>query len=120
MLQHNSVVAGRRAHLAHAAVVTLHALCCGLPALALFAAAASGAATSIALLSDFLTPFHGFLHQHEIWVLALSALFVALGGALEIWGRVRPHQLGFPWLFALSAACFVLNFAIVVSHRAAG
>lgn len=120
MLQHNGVAAGRRAHLAHAAVVSLHAFCCGLPALALLAAAASGAATSVVLLSDFVTPFHAFLHQHEIWLLALSALLVVLGGALEIRGRVRPHRLGFPWLFALSAACFVLNFAIIFSHRAAG
>ncbi|MGH6949301.1 MAG: hypothetical protein ACREH4_00355 [Vitreimonas sp.] len=119
MLQHNSLATGRRAHLAHAAVVSLHALCCGLPALALLAATVSGAATSIALLSDFVTPFHELVHRHEIWVLALSALLVALGGALEIWGRLRPHRLGFPWLFAVSAACFALNVVIVVSHRAA-
>lgn len=120
MLQHNGVAAGRRAHLAHAAVVSLHAFCCGLPALALLAAALSGAATSVVFLSDFITPFHAFLHQYEIWVLALSVLLVVLGGALEIRGRVRPHQLGFPWLFVLSAGCFVLNFVIVVGHRAAG
>jgi hypothetical protein len=120
MLQHNGVVAGRKAHLAHAAVVSLHALCCGLPALALLATAVSGAATSLVLLSDFIRPFHALLHQHEVWVLALSALLVALGGALEIWSRLRPHRLGFPWLFAISAGCFVLNLALIVGHRAIG
>jgi UDP-N-acetylmuramyl pentapeptide phosphotransferase/UDP-N-acetylglucosamine-1-phosphate transferase len=104
--------------LAHAAVLSLHALCCGLPALAMLAAAVSGVAASITLLADFIAPFHAFMHQHEIWVLLVSALLVAAGGGLEAWARLRPHRHGFPWLFAFSAACLLANVAIIISHRA--
>ncbi|MBX9747008.1 MAG: hypothetical protein K2X34_08910, partial [Hyphomonadaceae bacterium] len=60
MLQHNSRQAGR-AHWAHAAVVGLHTLCCGFPALALTAAALSGAASGVTLLSEKTAVFHEFM-----------------------------------------------------------
>jgi hypothetical protein len=118
MLQHNSAQAGRRAHLAHAAVVGLHSLCCGLPALALMAAALSGATSGLALGAGFIEEMHHFLHAHEVWILVLSATLVASGGALE-WAARRTigHAHGFPWLFAISALCFFLNVAIIAAHR---
>jgi hypothetical protein len=119
MLQHNAIQTGKRAHLAHAAVVGLHALCCGLPALAMLSAAA-GAAASAALIADFIGPFHAFLHQHELWVLAVSGLLVTVGAALEAWARRRPDGHGFPWLFAFSVFCFLANAAIVAAHRTWG
>jgi len=118
MLQHNTARAGRKAHLAHAAVVALHALCCGLPALAMLAAAVSGATSGIALLSDFFEPFHHLLHQHELWIMAVSAALVVLGAVLEVVARRKPHAHGFPWLFSLSVLCFLVNVAIIVAHRA--
>ena len=118
MLQHNGAQAGKKAHLAHAAVVGLHVLCCGLPALAMLAAAASGAASGAILLSDSIKPFHDLLHTHEIWILILSAILVAVGGAMEAWARRLPHQHGFPWLFAFSVACFLANAAIIAAHWA--
>lgn len=118
MLQHNTARAGQKAHLAHAAVVALHALCCGLPALAMLAAALSGATSGIALLSDFFEPFHELLHQHEIWIMAVSAALVVLGAVLEVIARRKPHNHGLPWLFALSVFCFLANVAIIVAHRA--
>ncbi len=116
MLQHNGVRAGKRAHIAHAAVVSLHALCCGLPALAMLAAAFSGAASSVVLLADFIKPFHTLLHAHEGWILGLSASLVVVGGVLEAWSRRGLHRHGFPWLFALSVACFLANLAIMAAH----
>jgi hypothetical protein len=118
MLQHNSAKMGRRAHLAHATVVGLHALCCGLPALVMLAAALSGAASSVALISDSVEFLHDFAHGYEVWVLALSALLVAGGGWIEVRQRRTGHRMGFPWLFALSLSCFVLNVGIVLAHRA--
>jgi hypothetical protein len=119
MLQHNTASAGQKAHLAHAAVVALHALCCGLPALAMLAAALSGATSGIALMSDFFEPFHELLHQHELWIMAVSAGLVVIGAALEVWARRRgAHNYGFPWLFSLSVFCFLANVAIIVAHRA--
>lgn len=118
MLQHNSAQAGRKAHLAHAAVVSLHALCCGLPALAMLAAALSGATSGIAALAGFVEPFHDLLHRHEIWILVVSAALVAAGGALEAAARRGPHTHGFPWLFLVSVFSFLINVAIVVAHRA--
>lgn len=118
MLQHNSPNGSARpAHLAHAALIGLHALCCGLPALALIAAAASGAASGIALLSDSVGDLHAFLHAHELWVLVVSAALVVSGGALELHARRRGHGRGFPWLFAVSALCFLANVAIIAAHR---
>lgn len=117
MLQHNSARAGRKAHLAHAAVVSLHALCCGLPALAMVAAAIAGATSGVAVLAGAIEPVHAFLHAHEVWILVVSALLVVTGGGLEVLARRRAHNHGFPWLFAFSVACFVINVAIVVAHR---
>ncbi|PZO52091.1 MAG: hypothetical protein DCF16_10095 [Alphaproteobacteria bacterium] len=117
MLQHNSARAGRRAHLAHAAVVGLHTLCCGLPALVLLAAALSGATSGVALLSDSFGQFHEFMHRHELWILVLSAALVAVGGWLEARSRRNGHSHAFPWLFALSVLCFFANVAIILLHR---
>jgi hypothetical protein len=117
MLQHNSVQAGRRAHLTHAAVLALHAFCCGLPALAMAAAALSGAASGIALLPDSFTQFHHFMHGHEIWILSLSAALVVAGGWFEVRNRRNGHNHGFPWLFAFSVLCFLANVAIIAIHR---
>ena len=118
MLQHNNPGHTRRAHLAHAAVVGLHALCCGLPALVMLAAALSGAASSIVLLSDSVQYLHDFMHAYEAWVLGVSAALVVGGGWLELnQRRGGGHKHGFPWLFALSVGCFVLNVAIIVAHR---
>ena len=117
MLQHNIIQTGKKAHIAHAAVVSLHALCCGLPALAMVAAALSGAATGIVVVSDLLAKFHDFMHTHEIWILALSATLVLVGGVLELSARRRAPVAGIPWLFAFSALCFVINVAIIFAHR---
>lgn len=117
MLQHNGVQSGRRAHLAHAAVMGLHTLCCGLPALAMLAAATSGATSGIALLSGSVAQIHDFLHRHELWIVVLSASLVIVGGWLEVAAR-REHRHGFPWLFAFSLFCFLANVAIIAAHRA--
>jgi hypothetical protein len=118
MLQHNSARAGKKAHLAHAAVVSLHALCCGLPALAMIAAAVSGATSGVAVLAGAFEPIHAFLHAHEVWILVISALLVVAGGVLEALARRGAHAHGFPWLFAFSVACFLINVGIIVAHRA--
>lgn len=112
MLQRN--ISARRAHLAHAAVVGLHAICCGLPALAMAAALVTGATSGVALLSDYFSAFHSVLHTHELEILVLSAALVATGGVLE---ARRLHRHGFPWLFAVSVLCFLANVAIVLGHR---
>ncbi len=114
MLQHNR--SARGAHMAHATVMGLHALCCGLPAAAMAAAALSGAASGATLFSDFFTEFHGFLQGHEIWILMLSAGLVGVGGALEL--SNRRADPGFPWLFSFSAFCFLVNAAIILIHNA--
>lgn len=84
----------------------------------MLAAALSGATSGIALLSDFFEPFHHLLHQHELWIMAVSAALVVLGAVLEVIARRKPHNHGFPWLFALSVFCFLANVAIIVAHRA--
>lgn len=117
MLQHNASRAGKGAHWAHAGVVSLHALCCGLPALAMLAAALSGTTSGIALLSDLFGEFHDFMHAHEVWILALSAALVASGGALEATARWRRPSAVVPWMFAVSVLCFVVNVAIIWVHR---
>ena len=120
MLQHNKAGArSKQAHLAHAAFLGLHALCCGLPILALLAAGVSGTTSGAALLSESFGEFHGFLHAHEVWIVLVSAALVTLGGALEASARRAPrHTHGFPWLFAVSVLCFLANVAIIVAHRA--
>ncbi|MEZ5995156.1 MAG: hypothetical protein R3C25_05330 [Hyphomonadaceae bacterium] len=117
MLQHNSAQSGRGAHLAHAAVMGMHAFCCGMPALAMLAVAISGAASGAVLLSETFAKLHSFLHGNEIWILAISALLVASGGWLEFRAR-RQHTHGFPWLFSLSVFCFLANVTILALHRA--
>jgi hypothetical protein len=122
MLHHNTSarVAGRRAHLAHAALIGLHTLCCGMPILALAAVALSGTASGLALFASSAERFHALLHAHEIWILGASAGLVTLGGLFEAGARREESSArGFPWLFALSAACFALNVAIIISHRGA-
>ena len=118
MLQHNTAKAGQRAHVAHAAVVALHALCCGLPILALMATAVSGATSGVALLAQRFAPIHRFLHAHELWILAVSAALVVSGGAFEVLSRRGGHQHGFPVMFAVSVGCFFANAAIIAIHRA--
>jgi hypothetical protein len=120
MLQHNTTAAaGRRAHLAHAAVVSLHALCCGLPALALMLTAASGATTGVTLFAEYAGEAHAVLHAHELWILALSALLVTVGGVLELATRREHKHRRLPWLYFLSVGCFALNLAIILVHRIA-
>ena len=109
MLQHNAHRAGRRAHVAHGAVVAVHALCCGLPALAMTAAVLSGAASGAAVLPENVNIFHNLLHEHELWIIAVSAVLVVAGGV---------GGSGFPWLFAFSAVCFFVNVGIIAFHQA--
>ena len=72
--------------------------------------ALSGAASSVALLSDSVQYLHDFVHAYEAWVLGVSAALVVGGGWLEFnQRRGGGHKHGFPWLFALSVGCFVLN-----------
>lgn len=113
MLQRN---VPRHAHVAHAAVVGFHALCCGVPALAMLAAALSGTAATVALLPDVYEHFHRAVHAYEGWILALSAALVTLGAWLEVMVR-RGHGHGFPWLFSFSVLCFVINGAVVLGHQ---
>jgi hypothetical protein len=118
MLQRNAAKAPRRAHLAHAAVVGMHALCCGLPALAMLAAALSGTASAAALLPDSFVQFHRLLHGYELWILGLSAALVALGAWMEAGSRRSHPAQGFPWLFAFSVLCFLVNAGVIFAHNA--
>jgi hypothetical protein len=104
--------------MAHAAVLAMHALCCGLPILAMLAAALSGTTSGIALLADNFELFHDFLHAHEVWILIVSAALVVGGGWFETVARRGQHNHGFPWLFGFSALCFLANVAIIAIHRA--
>lgn len=115
MLQHNASV-GRPAHIAHTAMVALHALCCGVPGLALLAAALAGTASGVLLVRESVGRFHAFVHAGEAWILGVSAALVVTGGILEAVSR-RGRRQGFPWLFALSAVCFLANVALVAAHR---
>jgi hypothetical protein len=117
MLQHNVTQTGRQAHIAHALVVSLHALCCGLPVLALLAAGLSGAAAGVVQFAEYTNIFHALLHSYEVWVLLASLGLVLLGAGLEYAVRRRHRDVAFPWLFALSVSCFFLNVAIIASHR---
>jgi hypothetical protein len=108
---------GKPAHIAHGAVLGLHALCCGAPALALIAAAASGATSSVAAFANFLGGFHEFMHAHETWILVFSVALVVGGGVLEARARRVHKGQGFPWLFAFSLACLVVNLALLTFHR---
>lgn len=70
------------------------------------------------LLTESFADFHHILHTYEGWILAVSGALVAAGGALEALARRAGHNHGFPWLFAISAACFVANLSIILAHRA--
>ena len=116
MLQRN--VPAHHAHLAHAAVVGMHAICCGLPVFAMLAATVSGVASVGTLLPDSFAIFHHFLHGYEIWIVALSAALVSVGGWMEFAARRAGHAHGFPWLFVFSGACFLFNLTVILTHRA--
>jgi hypothetical protein len=101
-----------RAHWAHAGVVALHTLCCGLP----LAVSLLGLAASASLMGGVLT-WHAVLHERELWLLAGSAALVAIGAFAE-WRFVRADRgRRISALFAVSLACFALNGAIVAGHR---
>lgn len=117
MLQHNTPRAPQRAHLAHAAVVGVHALCCGLPALILLVASLSGAAVGSVLLAGAVGEVHRLVHAYEAWIVAGSAALVGLGAWLELSARRARAGQGFPWLFAFSVLCFLVNLAVVLAHR---
>jgi hypothetical protein len=120
MLQRNTSGAGgprAHAHVTHAAVVALHSVCCGFPALAMAVAALSGASTGLAAFSGVVAEFHHFLHAHELWILAVSASLVAIGAWLEIHARRTGHAHGIPWLFVFSATCLAANAALIFAHR---
>jgi hypothetical protein len=120
MLQHNKAepAGAHHAHLAHAAVVSLHVLCCGLPAAFALASALVGVGVSVGMLAvgGVITRVHAFLHGYELWVLALSAALVTVGGLAE-WRN--PHRGRVPALFLVSVGCLFLNAAIVAGHRLA-
>jgi hypothetical protein len=113
MLQRNT-----NAHLAHAAVVSLHAVCCGAPLAALAATSLWGSASALAVFGTWVAPAHEALHGFELWILALSAILVLVGGLLEL----QAHQAGrrrIPWLFGVSVAAFVVNASLIASHALA-
>lgn len=109
--------ASRKAHLTHAVVVGLHALCCGLPILALAAVGLSGAAAGVVGFSDAASFVHEQAHGYELWMLLGSALLVSVGAALELAAWRAGARPGVPWLFAMSLLCFFVNAAIVLGHR---
>lgn len=122
MLQHNTgtgSAAGARAHIAHVAMITLHTLCCGLPVVAMALMATAGASSGLSAFAATTGEFHGFLHARELWILAVSVLLVGAGAAFELHNRRRRGGGPFPWLFALSAACLVVNIAIMAAHHSA-
>ncbi|MDX2237700.1 MAG: hypothetical protein NW203_09055 [Hyphomonadaceae bacterium] len=108
----------RGAHVLHALVVGLHALCCGAPAALLLISAGLGASTGLAATQGFVGDVHDVLHGHEGIILGASAALVLIGGAAE-WRLRRVHGVrGFPFLFAASVACLVLNAGIIAAHNA--
>ena len=111
MLQHN---AAKSAHLAHAAVLSLHSICCGLPALAVTLAALGVSGVNF---GGALAGLHTLIHGNELGILGLSAALVTVGGLMELNVRRAHPERGVPWLFAMSACCFVANVAIIVVHR---
>lgn len=117
MLQDNTAGrTGRHAHLAHAAVMGLHTLCCGLPLVALALTALAGATSGVVYFSETVGALHALLHAHEVWILVLSGSLVIVGGIMEVLHR-RLHRHGFPWLFAMSVGCFLVNATIIGLHR---
>ncbi len=94
----------------------LHTLCCGLPLVATVLSLLAGATSGVVLFSESVNYFHNLLHAHEGWILALSASLVVVGGWMEALSR-RDHPRGFPWLFAFSVFCFLVNATIIAVHR---
>ena len=114
-LRHDtSAQSGARTHWAHVAVVAMHTVCCGLP----LAMSMIGLAAGAALMGGVLR-FHQFLHGRELWLLAISASLVTLGGLAE-WRLIRDGRRRVSMMFAVSLACFALNAAIIAGHRLGG
>ncbi len=111
MLQRNTA---RSAHLAHAAVLSLHSICCGLPALAVVLAALGVSGVS---LGSGLAGLHALIHGHELWILALSTTLVLIGGFMELNHRRTHQNPGVPWLFVMSVCCLIANVVIIALHR---
>ena len=109
---------GNHAHIAHAMVVSLHVLCCGLPAAFALTGAIVGVGMSVGMveLGGTINAVHAFLHGYELWVLALSALLVTIGAWAEL---RRPHRTKLPVLFIISVCCLFVNAAIIAGHRLA-
>lgn len=104
--------------MAHAAAVGIHAICCGMPVLAMAVTALWGTASAAAAAGVWFLPVHEALHGFELWIVAASAMLVSLGGLLEwITRRGAQGSKGIPWLFALSLGAFVVNVAVVFSHQ---
>jgi hypothetical protein len=111
MLQHNTAKQGAsRAHWAHAALVGMHALCCGLP----MAMAVAGVAIGALAWAGPIIRIHTFLHGYEPEMLMVSFALVAIGGFAE-WRR-RAQLRAFPKLYALSLICFLANAGMVTTH----
>jgi len=102
-----------RAHWAHAAVLSLHAICCGAPIALLLV----GAVTASVVGAGWVLGAHAFLHAHEFWLLALSGSLVVYGGFGEWRARKSGAHAGFPVLWAMSGLCLAANVTIVVLHR---
>jgi len=111
MLQRNTA---KSAHLAHAAVLSLHSICCGLPALAVTLAALGVSGVNF---GGALAGLHTLIHGNELGILALSAALVTIGGLMELNVRRRHPERGVPCLVVMSACCFVANVAIIAVHR---
>src|SRR5262249_14317820 len=106
MLQHNmpatgsvALRAGKNAHIAHAAMISMHTLCCGMPILALALATLSGAAAGTSLLVVTSRQIHNALHAHEFAILGASATLVSLGALFEVMAMRTGHRRGFSPLF---------------------
>src|SRR5690242_6500453 len=111
MLQRNTA---KSAHFAHAAVLSLHSVCCGLPALAVTLAALGVSGVNF---GGAVTALHTLIHGNELGILALSAALVTMGGLMELSVRRDHPERGVPWLFMMSACCFIANVAIIAIHR---
>lgn len=98
----------KTSHLAHAAMVSLHSLCCGLPILATLASSVLGA--GLLGLQRGATLAHEQIHRVELALVVLSAAFVLLGAALEWRAHQRRRQAGEPGrvsLFFLASVGFL-------------
>lgn len=127
MLQHNVIkdageeaaraTAARRAHVAHAAVVGGHVLCCGAPIALTLLATGAGASFGLSAAASWFGGLHALLHSHELWILAASALLVLTGGGLELRAR---RGWRFSPLFLVSVACFAINATLIGIHWTRG